>query len=244
MKRSQYFPIITLLLVIALVSCGSPATPPPTQTPLPPTNTPAPTVTPVPPTARPQTEFLVNASEFPSCFDQEGGAEWKAFGNGMGENGKIHMLILLPPYGFFDPCTEQEFSDFTFEADATLVDPGGSVSDTYYGLVFRQNFDTNQAYQFIIGGTGSATLIVDDGDSRRENIVAYTEVPQINKVGEANHLKVVAIGDTLKVFVNDVLFGEVQDSTISTGTIGFFLQSGDAKEQQVIFEHGRITKLP
>jgi hypothetical protein len=245
MKRSRYFLVIALLLVGTLTSCGSPATPPPTQIPFP-TNTPAPTATPIPstPTQPPQTEFLVNASEFPSCFDQEGGAEWKAFGNGVGENGKIYMMITTPPYGFQDPCTEQVFSNFTFEADATLIDPNRSVSNTYYGLVFRQDFDTNQDCQFLIGGDGGATLIVDDGPSRRENLVAYTQVPQINKIGEVNHLKVVAVGDTLRVFVNDALVGEVQDATIASGTIGFFLQSGDSKEQQVVFEHAKITKMP
>ena len=245
MKRSRYFLVIALLLAVTLVACGSPATPFFTQTPLP-TNTPAPTATLIPPTSTqpPQTEFLINASEFPSCFDQEGGAEWKAFGNGVGENGKIYMIVIKPPYGFIDPCTEQTFSNFTFEADATLIDPSGSVSNTYYGLVFRQDFDTNQDYQFLIGGDGGATLVVDDGPSRRENLVAYTQIPQINKVGEINHLKVVAVGNTLKAFVNDTLVGEVQDATIASGTISFFLQNGDTKEQQVVFEHAKVTKMP
>jgi len=247
MKRSQYFLLSVLALVVMLASCSNPTTPPPTQTPLP-TNTFVPTATPVPPTPTqtPQTEFLINASEFPSCFDQESGAEWKAFGNGLGKNGKIHMMILQPPYGFFDPCDDQVFSNFTFEADATLVDPGGSTSKTYYGLVFRQNLDTNQDYMFFVGD-GHASLNVDYGPPSADStksLLNWLEVPELNKVGEANHLKVVAVGGTIKAFVNDTLVGEVQDATVASGTVAFFLQTGDSKEQQVVFEHAKVTKIP
>jgi hypothetical protein len=95
MKRAQYFLFSVLVLVVMLASCGSPATPPPTQALLP-TNTSVPTATPIPPTSvpptpTPQTEFFLNAVEFPSCFGQYNEAEWNSFGNGVGENGKLHI---------------------------------------------------------------------------------------------------------------------------------------------------------
>jgi hypothetical protein len=126
------------------------------------------------------------------------------------------------------------------------MDPDGSNSQAYYGLVFRQNSAATQEYMFLISD-GFATLIVNDRSSQdnpSKTLFDQVVIPKFNKVGKANHLKVVAIGDTITISVNDAPIGEVQDVTLTSGTIGFSFQSGDSKEQQVIFEHAKVTKMP
>lgn len=54
-----------------------------------------------------------------------------------------------------------------------------------------------------------------------EMIVDWTQSTAIKQGAQTNHLKVIAVGSSIKYFVNDQLLGEVQDSRLPTGTIRF-----------------------
>lgn len=240
--------ILTLIFVIALLisACGqsTPATVSAPEV----TNTPANTSTPEAtataevsptleesPTQTPKTALLV--SEFsPSCFGTETySGDW---GKMFTKNGELH-LATNPPNKLFVPCKEKEFSDFTFEADAALVDNGGSHDRTNFGLIFRAN--PQQFYEFDVAPNGQAILYyVEKKDYKYKPLFDWTPIPSF-ETGDIVHLKVTAIGDKISTYVNDQLIKSIQDTTLTSGAVGFVINSNESTQQEAFFKNAKVT---
>jgi hypothetical protein len=156
------------------------------------------------------------------------------------ENGQLNMRVLTPLYVAWTECSKAEYTDFIMEADATQV--SGPDNNTY-GLVFRYGLDAKEFYAFLISGDGFYVFTVDGVDrTEPEILVDWTESSAINKGAQTNHLKVVAVGESMKYYVNDQFLGEVKDARFSSGSVGFF--TGTLKEGgvQVSFDNLKISK--
>jgi hypothetical protein len=151
------------------------------------------------------------------------------------ENGQFHMRVLTPLFVAWTKCTQVEYSDFILDVDATQV---SGPDNNSYGVIFRYGLDAKEFYTFLISGDGFYVFTVDGADrDEPELLVDWTESSAINKGAQTNHIKIAAVGESMKYYVNDQLLGEIKDTRFVTGVVGFFTGSLDEGGVQVSFDN-------
>ncbi len=187
----------------------------------------------------PGTENVIDENTFPSCVSAWNGEEFRYYP----EDSKLHFLVTG---GGFVPCTEKEFTNYTYEADVTLMD--GDPANLTYDLLFgfrHQNFETYQYYDLTVSGDGWGSLWYID--SRTEEfatiVVNWIEIPDF-RLGESNHLKVVVADDVIDAYVNNTPIVQMQAPNPISGLIGYAAYNfTDASlEQHVVFENMVVTE--
>jgi hypothetical protein len=157
--------------------------------------------------------------------------------------GKLNMEISSSEYAY-RICEEREFSDFVMEADITLVD--ATPANVKTGFIFRYTASDNEEKNIELELTdGYAILSYYDSsqDSPWTTLMDYTPVPVFNQDG-SNRLKLVAVGDTLVIFVNGAFIGQVQDSHLSAGSVGVSLTNWATEQtQHVVYENFTLLDL-
>lgn len=126
-------------------------------------------------------------------------------------------------------ANDTNFSDFTYEADVTT----GTGNDA--GLIFRVNnagagADAYQGYYAgLVPGTDQVVL------GKANN--SWTQISSASMTIDEStqyHMKVVAIGSSIKVYVNDVPKISVTDADWTTGAVGVRSFYSDAKWDRVV----------
>ncbi len=237
MKHKSFFIAIIFVITLFLVSCA-PSAPSSTETP-PAADTPSPTETPTPTTIplSPTPQMLFNVLDYSDCFAPEDGDGYTTFI----ENEALNIVV---SGGVFSPCEGHEFSDFTFETDATLTD--ASTVDAQYSIMFRfnhQNWESYQYYELAVWGDEAAIAYADTrSNDMWTPLQDWVTIPQLNEIGQPNHLKVVAVGGKIAAFVNTYLIGYIQDDSLASGLVAFTLsnQGPASVEQHIIFENMKI----
>ncbi len=248
--RSAIFSVFALmLLVILIANLGAlDLSPFPASTPVPPTGTPLPSATATPAytptltptiTPTPQAVFLFDRDSFPSCMKSQLYDGFRSYSLG----GKLHMEISTSEYEYL-LCEEREFSDIVMEADITLVD--ATPADVQTGFIFRYT-ESDYEEKFLEFGLTDGYAILSYYDSSQDNswttLMDYTPVPVFNQ-DSSNHLKLVAVGDTLVIFVNGAFIGQVQDSHLSAGSVGVSLTNWAPEQTQyVVYENMTLLDL-
>ena len=248
MKTNRFSLFALILLVIVFAQLGNPTlspvlhseSPTPTGTPSIPaatqtaTTAPTPTVTPTP-----QAEYLFNREVFPSCMTSQVEDGFRSYSLGA----KLDMEISTSEYEYII-CDEREFSDFVMEADITLVDATPANVKTTF--IFRHILVEEYEKDLEFGLTnGLANLFYYDSsqDDAWTTLIDYTPVPVFNETS-SNHLKVMAIGDTYIFFVNGAFIGQVQDSHLSSGSVGVALTNWATEQtQHVVYENLALLDL-
>jgi hypothetical protein len=132
---------------------------------------------------------------------------------------------------------DQSFSDFVLTVEATPRDTDEHYS---YGFSFRIDEDYN-SYTFEIGNDGLYTIQVYDGEWR--TLKDWSSAEAIN-VGETNELMVIADGDSLTFFVNGVQLTQLEDDTLSAGTVGLVVEIFEADSSATVdFDNLIIREL-
>lgn len=129
--------------------------------------------------------------------------------------GMYHVIVTSAD--FLQPCemNTQTFDNAALQVDVSLL----SGSDA--GLIFRANAD--QFYDFEINNKGEFFFRRHDADagSRYNYLIKNTQSATIAPAGQKNTLLVIANGSDFKLFVNGTFVGEAQDSTYTSGQMGF-----------------------
>ncbi len=228
MKSSKIISF-SLLLLVTTLACSAVSNFAATSTPVTlPTSTlePAPTPNPV----------LFEDSEFIDSCNIESTTDVERFV----ENSQFNMRVVTPLYVAWTECTKIEYADFVMEVDAAQV--SGPNNNTY-GIIFRYGLDADEFYAFLISGDGFYVFTVD-GAKREEPefLVDWTESSVIKQGAQTNRLKIVAVGENMKYYINDQLLGEVQDIRFTTGTVGFFAGTLEEGNVQVSFDNLKISQ--
>ena len=98
-------------------------------------------------------------------------------------------------------------------------------------------------YYFAISGDRRYTLVYDnlDVEEPTTDLVSWRFSDAINPGKQTNRLKVVAIGNTIELYVNDQLLDTVQDDLLSQGSVGFLVSSSFEGGVQVSFDNLIVT---
>ena len=146
----------------------------------------------------------------------------------------------MPQKGFFSPCFARntDFSDFSYEVSMTIVNGDRG------GICFRGQQDTTDSltssfYYFYINTDGSFTLETISGLLPGQ-ILKQGSSPAIKTgLNQTNIIAVVAIANSIKIYVNMVLIASVTDSTYMHGQIGVIAQDVN-NPTDVLFNNARV----
>jgi len=130
-------------------------------------------------------------------------------------NGTYHVLVQQT--NFLQLC---ELSARTVDNDAISVDVS-LLSGDNAGMIFRVN--GTQFYDFEITSTGEFFFRRHDSGTgaNYQYLISNTKSSAIAQGNAKNTLLVIASGSDFKLYINGTFVGEPQDSTYSSGQIGF-----------------------
>jgi hypothetical protein len=123
---------------------------------------------------------------------------------------------------------DQEFSDFVLSLEATPLDAEEYYS---YGIAFREDEFSLNAYTFEIGNDGLYSVQIYDGEWKTLQEWTYTEA--IN-VDATNELQVIANGSTLTFLVNGEELTTIEDDTFSSGTVALIVDMFEADQSATV----------
>lgn len=179
-------------------------------------------------------------------FDDSG--DWRVASDsnvaGAIEDGVYDFTVLANQLTFWTTAGES-FADGVYEVEATQVD---GPLDNGYGMIFRVDDENDNFYSFQIsgdgfvwigryhqGGLGEAVPII--GDWWLESNAVETGL------GQTNRLKVIAEGQNMIFFVNDVEVGRVSDPTFSRGDIGLMVRTLGLGGVNVQFDNFTVSPI-
>jgi hypothetical protein len=241
-KKSTLLMIGTLLLASLVCSFasrflenGNPIPVAPSQ----PTSEPSPEVTQqpqLPSNVLFQDDFSNPSSGWDRFSDTDGLTDY--------EDGIYRIFVDTPEFTFWgNPGLGDTLpSDVRVEVEATKV---GGPDFNDFGVLCRYSGTGSSAsfYEFIITSDGYAG-IVRVTDSSQDIISTDSQLQPFDAVilGNAtNHVKAECFGSLLTLYVNDVLFTSVTDTTLTGGDVGLLASSYDEGGVDIHFNNFLVT---
>ena len=126
-------------------------------------------------------------------------------------------------------------TDFRLEVDTYQE---GSTTDHGWGIVFRLQGES--FYYFMISEDGYILFGRSDPGGL-EGIHGWEESSAIRRNGASNHIEVIAVGADFTFIVNGTEVLTVHDTTLSSGSIGFIIDSYDEPNAQVAFDNLEVS---
>ncbi|HEX6481853.1 MAG TPA: serine/threonine-protein kinase, partial [Ktedonobacteraceae bacterium] len=176
--------------------------------------------------------------------DNSKGYQWDttsiAGSGSCGFNNNMYHVIENSPLGGITSCNPEAnvpaLTNFTFQVQMTLVqgDEGG--------ITFRGN--QSNFYLFAISGDGSyhLDLVNDNSSVSLPTTLKQASSSYIKGSGSSNLLAVVAVGNTISLYVNNTLLAKVTDSTYSSGQIGL-ASSENSNATEVAYSNAKVWKI-
>lgn len=129
----------------------------------------------------------------------------------------------------------QPLVDFDVSVDALQL--SDSVKSKY-GLMFRHS-DPGNEYMFMISGWGAYSLSYNhDGDYQ---VLSFPTSSSAIKVGEFNRLRVIGADSHFVFLINGEVVAEIDDETLSQGTVGITAEGYDEENPDATFEFSNFV---
>lgn len=227
---------VSMMILLSIAACmggaSTQSNPSPTNTSRQITST-VPATTTIPSATSTQQFEILYQDDF---FDPASG--WESYREADGmldyEDGKYRMQIPVPNNTYW-VAANIDYTDVIIEADA--VRNGGPL-DNVYGLMCRLDYDTNEAYMFLITSKGYY------GIAKWTNLglelfgnTDYVFSDAIFTDERENHLRVECYGDQLSLSVNGQTLLKVNDNTLKKGDIGFAAGTTGESGTDILFDN-------
>jgi TolB protein len=138
------------------------------------------------------------------------------------ENGEYVFLIKSDDWATWTWGSEEDFSDFTLEADARLVDGPGIGR---LGVIFRHQDNNNYYYVYISAEGEYRVGKKQDGEWGSVSDVKWTPSPHIKTGRATNHLKLVCFGSMCSIYANGEHLITVEDDDFDAGKVGLIAET-------------------
>jgi len=145
--------------------------------------------------------------------------------------GAYAIHVNTPKYIVWSPL-DGVYGDAAVDIDATL-DSGSEENAA--GIIFRYQ-DEDNFYFFSISASGSYSLDLYKQNDRQA-LIDWTDSPAINGPGQKNHLRVEAVGDRIRLFVNGTLLDEISDDTWTTGKLALAVNTFSKGDTTFTFDN-------
>lgn len=143
-----------------------------------------------------------------------------------------------------DTFYDQEFCDFTYQANMRKVAGDSNDSVFGYGLLLRSDGTPNNYYEFFILKDGHYQ-IAKGVDGTFERLVGWNSSDALNTgYNQWNTLKVVAKGSTIKFYANGKLLDIIEDTTHSCGKLGLFAVDAASSTDPDRVEFDNVLIIP
>lgn len=148
------------------------------------------------------------------------------------KRGKYSITVKKPNWQFISWAPRKSFpADFEVKVDARkIVGPTGK-----YGIIWGK--DGDNYYVFTISSDGRFRLRKQVNDVWQTNLVSWTNSPAIKRGTGSNQLKVIVIGNSITLIVNDTVLTTVKGSSFGPGKIGLVGGSFDDTDVEVQFDN-------
>jgi hypothetical protein len=151
-----------------------------------------------------------------------------------------HIEITSPNYKttVFGP-DDKVYGDASIEVKAfTASSRTAETGDYSFGPVFRRSGD--QYYAFTISPRTKKWYMLKSTPNALRVLAQGTD-ESIHEADEDDVLRVDVLSSKFTFYVNDQIVGQVLDSDYSSGEIGFFVQTFDAKQVHIHFDELTIS---
>ncbi len=154
-------------------------------------------------------------------------------------NEQLLITVAAPNTVQYSTLQDKVYGDFGLEVDVTQI---AGPPESSYGVLFRMA-DGQQFYRFDITGNGLYIVERHNGDGTWTRLVQeWTPTSALNQgLNVTNRLRVLASGQSLAFYANDVLLTQVNDSTFTGGMIGLDAGTFGGSNLQVAFDNVMIT---
>ncbi len=154
-------------------------------------------------------------------------------------NEQLLITVAAPNTVQYSTLQEKVYGDFALEVDVTQI---AGPPESSYGVLFRME-DGQQFYRFDITGNGLYIIERHNGDGTWTRLVQeWTPASALNQsLNVTNRLRVLASGQSLTFYANDVLLTQVNDATYADGLIGLGAGTFGGSNLQVAFDNLTIT---
>jgi hypothetical protein len=162
------------------------------------------------------------------------------------DNGKLEMKASEPAGDQWRMASRPALADFYIEG----VFQTGKVCSgkDSYGMILRSPDSVNNivdsGYVFVFSCDGYYRFYrMDDGTY--VGIQNWTSAPNLNKgPNQENRVGILAVGDSLKVFINSALVVEFIDSTYEKGIFGLVIRSVDTYDLEIFVDQLATWNVP
>lgn len=163
--------------------------------------------------------------------------KWDQNSNCQFSNGGYHATESHQNTFFVCGAHATNFANFAYRVEVTIV--AGDCG----GVVFRSDNRNQNLYLYEVCQNGTFSLATYSGTSG-QYLIDHQSNAAINKgTGQTNLIAVVANGNTIDLYDNNVLLGSQSDTKFSSGQIGVYADNYTSSTTDVQFNNARVWKL-
>lgn len=235
-------------LVMVLTACqpqfaSTPTVTQPSSTPTapaPPSPTPSPAAT-ITATPAGLVRLSLDFSEDVICvadFEEE-------YRSGMSVDGVYRIALEMGGSTALAPCETIVVGDLILDVEIEVRET--PAADYYYGVMFR--ITGNERYALVLGAYQNYCLFYAVGDqivsltnSTDFDTNCWARLPEETLSEGKQRLRVVAVGDRIDFYLNEVLLGVVRDHQLTGGWVGLTAATGEEGGLVVEFDNLKVVK--
>jgi len=162
-----------------------------------------------------------------------------AFEHGFHAPGVYHMKLLRPNETHSVVIPRFAAGDFTVLSD--VWDNSDSLTGSAMeGLVFRARDDVHFYAAMLDPRKGQFAVRKQDGKDQWTDLVPWTESPLVKRRNEVNQLRVDAVGDAFKIYLNGNQLAEFSDKSFAFGMLGMVVTNIDAPTPHIHFDNYKV----
>ncbi len=131
-------------------------------------------------------------------------------------------------------------SNIDIEATFNLINSTGMIE---YGLIFRRT--DNGSYRFYISTNGRYALIKYSGLEKKSiELIDWTAPSTPINIDSENRLRVLAIKDSIRIYINGNLVGDVIDNTLASGQVDVLARIDEGEKLTLDISSFKLEVLP